>query len=192
MEEIIYITEKNVAPAGIHNGVCVGVYNLYLQPGYQGGEPKNEMFIIFEIDKMMESGEYSSKPYRLSKRQSINLHEKSTLYKTLKSWFGKDPTTGTGNKKRFNPAALVGKPCSLVVSQYESNGETKAKIDSVLPHDPNKPVLTTEFDASVTPDWIKKIQAQRLDKAANATVTPEISPSQGGKSKPGDDNWLDQ
>lgn len=54
-----------------------------------------------------------------------SLHEKSTLFKDLKAIFGEVP-------KSFDIEKLVGTKAQILVTNFEKDGKTKAKIEKVL------------------------------------------------------------
>jgi hypothetical protein len=96
-----------------------------MQPGYQNGPPKAQVYIAFEISGPTRD---DGQPFVLGKRYTASLFEKAALFEVVDSLLGKVPAV-----KEFNPGDLLGK-CGLVkVSQKtRTDGSVSAQVDSVI------------------------------------------------------------
>lgn len=121
---IVHGSEFIPAPDGIHNAVCVDVADLGIVDGTFG--PKHMLKIVWEIEEKMETG----KRFIVQKRYSVSLHEKSNLFKDLKSWRGKPFTPD--ELKAFDMEKVIGVPCQLVVVHSEKEGAVYANVQTVI------------------------------------------------------------
>lgn len=119
------------APAGTHQGVCCDVVDLGVQELNFNGQisHKHQIRIMWQINEQMEDG----RPFIVSKKYNLSLHEKATLRKDLKAWRGRDFTEK--ELQGFDVETLIGANCMLAVSHSvsPSNGRTYANVDSVGP-----------------------------------------------------------
>ena len=168
MEKIVIVEEtrtKHVCPSGTHNAVCAGVYDLGVQKSANGWPERRKLAMIFEVAEKIAEGPLAGQPYRLSKIVSASLNDKSTLTALLTSWLGKDPRKKV-NGSKFEPSALVGKPCMLTVAYKTTpDGDSQPIISAISSHMMGLPTLISTLDPNETPDWVRRMQDQRLDKA---------------------------
>lgn len=159
---------RQVCPDGSHNAVCAAVHDLGVQKSNTVGWPsRRKVALIFEVAETFAEGPLAGQPYRLSKIVSATLSDKSTLTALLTSWFGRDPRKKVNGKTEFAPPMLVGKPCTLtVVHKTTADGDTQAIVQTVASHMKGLPVLSSTLDSSQVPDWIRRMQDERLDKVA--------------------------
>lgn len=188
MSEIVLVEEakpKHVCPAGTHNALCVGVYDLGKQKSAVGWPDRRKMALMFETEDKITDGKLAGQPYRLSKIVSDSMNDKSTLITTLTSWLGRDPRTLVNGKVELRMGSLVGKPCMLTIAhKTTSDGDTQAVVTTVSSHMKGLPALTSTFNPNDVPEWIKKMQSQRLDPIKvdgpdSATVPCDVSEAQG-------------
>lgn len=169
-------SDRAICPAGIHNAVCVLVHNLGKQPSLNTEWPaRQKMVLMFETGDLIDSGTLSGQPYRMSKIMTASLNERATLRQWLISWYGTDPIQSVNGKRRFDVAQLVGKPATITVVHDGFNGETRPKIVAIAPPMPGQPALMAKMNPSEIPDWIRTMEAQRLDKPKNeCTVANQV------------------
>jgi len=88
------------------------------------GETKQQhkVRIVWQLAAKMEDG----RPLSIGRRYGLTLHEKSSLFKDLKTWFGKAPPDN------FDLEKLIGQNCQIVVTHNERDGTTYANAQSVL------------------------------------------------------------
>ena len=117
------------APFGLHPAVCVAVSEPeVIENAF--GESKAVIRITFEVGELRPDG----KRYRLNKTFSASLHPKSSLYQVLDGWLGRCPES-------FEPSVVLRRRCLLVVShQTGRDGRTYARIEKIMPSDPNMPL----------------------------------------------------
>lgn len=112
------------APEGVHDAVCCDVADLGIVETTWQGETKSQhkVRIVWQLGTKMEDG----RPYSIGRRYGLTLHEKSSLFKDLKTWFGKPPPDN------FDLEKLIGQNCQIVVVHNERDGATYANVQSVL------------------------------------------------------------
>jgi hypothetical protein len=127
------------APEGVHDAVCCDVADLGIVETTWQGETKSQhkVRLVWQLGTKMEDG----RPYSIGRRYGLTLHEKSSLAKDLKSWFGKPPPDN------FDLEKLIGQNCQIVVTHNERDGTTYANVQSVLK--PGKTKL------KVDPDFVR-------------------------------------
>lgn len=177
-------SKKAVCPAGNHNAICVAVYDLGMHASKNGWSEKQKLALIFETDREIESGKLAGKAYMVSKIVSVSHHPESALMKMLLSWFGCDPTENANGKRRFDIDRLVGRTCTVAVSHYSVNGETKSRITSVTPHMSNQPVIVPSFNKDDVPAWVKKMQEQRIDTSKRKAWPKEVDAAPAPEAQP--------
>ena len=112
------------APEGVHDAVCCDVADLGIVETTWQGETKQQhkVRIVWQLAAKMEDG----RPFSIGRRYGLTLHEKSSLFKDLKTWFGKAPPDN------FDLEKLIGQNCQIVVTHNERDGTTYANVQSVL------------------------------------------------------------
>lgn len=113
------------APEGVHDAVCCDVADLGIVETTWQGETKSQhkVRIVWQLGTKMEDG----RPYSIGRRYGLTLHEKSSLFKDLKTWFGKPPPDN------FDLEKLIGQNCQIVVVHNEREpGQVYANVQSVL------------------------------------------------------------
>ena len=127
------------APEGVHDAVCCDVADLGIVETTWQGETKSQhkVRLVWQLAAKMEDG----RPYSIGRRYGLTLHEKSSLAKDLKSWFGKAPPDNLDLEK------LIGQNCQLVIVHSERDGQVYANVQSVLK--PGKTKL------KVDPDFVR-------------------------------------
>jgi hypothetical protein len=126
-------TFSKPAPAGNHLAICVGVIDLgtQVQKGYQGQADAwvYQIMLQWELcDELMEDG----RPYLISRKMRLSLHEMSSLRKLLEAWRGVAFTETEA--QGFDIRAVLGKPCMLNVTHKPNNsGGVFANVTSASP-----------------------------------------------------------
>ena len=177
--EIMIVEEtksKQVCPDGTYNAVCAAVYDLGVQKSANGWPERRKLAFIFEVQEYIADGPLAGQPFRVSKIVSASLSDKSTLTAMLTSWFGHDPRSKGSGRTAFSPSSLVGKPCMLTVAhKTNQDGDAQPFISTIALHMRGLPVLASNFDPSNVPEWVIKMQGQRLDKPqAQATKMDQM------------------
>lgn len=119
------------APVGVHQAVCVDVVDLGVLEVTWGGQTKKQhkVKIVWQIEELMETG----KPFLVSNRYTLSLHEKSRLRADLQAWRGKPFTED--ESQRFDLETLIGVNCLLNVihKTSEKSGAVFANIAAIMP-----------------------------------------------------------
>ena len=171
-----------IAPADVHNGVCVGVIDLGTHTSQLYG-PKRSVRLLFEIDAQRNDG----KNFVVNRDFGFTVSKKSALRAILDSWRGK-PFSEQEEKEGFDLAKLLGQPAAVQVIHKEDGGNTYANVGTVTklmkgmtPMKATYPLVSFFFDdhgkniPANIPDWIKS----KIMKSAewNASDEPETQDS---------------
>ena len=154
---------KPLPSEGSHNAVLAATYSLGLQPGYDGDKPKFKHAYVFELADKVPSGDLAGQPHAVNMIITDSLHEKSRLSSVIKALRGSG-LTAQETQAGFDPESLVGSGCTVITGCRERAGGTVASIESILKRDPALPKLVPARDWSKAPEWVKRLQDQRLDK----------------------------
>lgn len=152
-----------IAPADVHNGVCIGVIDLGTHNSQQYGL-KRSVRLLFEIDAQRNDG----KNFVVNRDFGFTVSKKSSLRAFIEQWRGK-PFTEQEEKDGYDLANLLGQPGMVQIMHKDSGGSTYANIGSVtklmkgvIPMKPSYPLLSFFFDdhgkniPANLPEWIKK------------------------------------
>lgn len=117
------------APSGAHAARCFRVIDLGTQTFQVMGETKqaHQCLITWELGKTMEDG----KPFTISEKYTVSLHEKAKLRSVLESWRGRKFTDA--ERKGFDLKNLLGKVCFLNIVHSQRGDKTYANVASVMP-----------------------------------------------------------
>jgi len=117
------------APAGAHAARCFRVIDLGTQTFQVMGETKqaHQCVITWELGKTMEDG----KPFTISEKYTVSLHEKAKMRSVLESWRGRKFTEA--ERKGFELKNLLGKVCFLNIVHAKRGDKTYANVASVMP-----------------------------------------------------------
>jgi len=119
-----------LAPEGNHLARCYQVVDLGIQTVTFNNEQKEAHKVLFGWElpaTLMEDG----KPFFISARYTVSLHEKSNLRGQLQSWRGRSFTED--ELAGFDLYTVLGVPCMLNVVHNNSNGRTYANISAITP-----------------------------------------------------------
>lgn len=165
-----------IPDSGIQNAVCSNVYDLGLQPGFQG-KVQHKVAILWELEQTITEGEYAGKRFVVSQIYTASLGEKANLRAHLESWRGRSFTEA--ELEGFDIERLRGIPCLLSIVHNEKNSKTYANVSAVLKHDKRYDAMLPELERDYVPKWIAdKIAAQMT--ADEAPQEPQDNSGQGG------------
>lgn len=158
-----------VCPAGSHVGVCVDVVDLGMIKSEYAGKAKTQhkVRLAWQVDEMRDDG----KPFVVSKRYTLSLHEKASLRKDLESWRGRaftDPEL-----EGFDLENLLGAGAMLSVMQVAQKGSIYANITAIMR--PPKGMPLPALDSSYV-----RMQDRK----------PEDSAPGNGNVPDGDEGWV--
>ena len=150
-------TVSTPAPEGNHVARAVSMIDMGTQKNKfdPSKADQRKVRISFELpDELREDG----KPFIVSQKFTLTMHEKGSLRKFLQSWRGKP--FSEDEAKRFNISVLLGKPCLLnIIHETKEAGKTYANIASVatLPKGMNAPAqITPTLEFSLSPgDYVQ-------------------------------------
>ncbi len=118
------------APAGTHAAVCCDVVDLgVVETTWQGQTKRKHMVRVYwQLAEPRDDG----KPFLVTKRYTLSLHEKAALRHDLESWRGRAFTDAEA--ERFDVEALISVGCYLnVMHKKGTNGDTFANVAAIMP-----------------------------------------------------------
>jgi hypothetical protein len=143
---------------GMHQAVCSNVYDLGLQPGYQG-VITHKLVILWELEETIKTGDFAGKRFTISKFYTASLNEKANLRADLVSWRGREFTEA--ELKAFDVEKVIGANCWLnIVAKTKPDGKITTTIAAVAPFkrkEGGPEAMTPELPRDYQPDWIKKL-----------------------------------
>ena len=156
-------TPSTPAPEGNHAARAVQMIDMGTQKNKfdPSKADQRKVRISFELpDELREDG----KPFIVSQKFTLTMHEKGSLRKFLQSWRGKP--FADDEAKRFNISVLLGKPCLLnIIHETKEAGKTFANIASVatLPKSMSAPAqITPTLEFSLSPDDFDQLVYESL------------------------------
>ena len=182
--------KRYISSSGHQNAICVGVDDLGKQPGYEGGLPVRKVVLRFELEELFVEGPLEGSPYWASKIFTVSGNEKSNLVQTLIDWLGYNPVTQSKGEV-FKLNSLVGKPATVIIQHKPKGDDIVAVIRGIYAHNDIYPTLKPSSGSSEPPEWVKRMQAARLDKptacpspAPKTASAPQQAPKQVPKPIP--------
>jgi len=154
-------------PTGMQPAVCTRVFDLGMQPGYEG-KPQHKLIIMFELAERKTEGEFAGKRFLASRSYTASLNEKANLRKDLESWRGRPFTTDelTG----FDLDAVVGINCNLNMVEVSKGEKTYVNIAAIVPTIKGQEHLECETPADYTPEWIQRMLGTVNDGYTSTTM----------------------
>jgi hypothetical protein len=117
-----------LAPAGLHQGVCVDVVDLGEEKSEKYGKTQPKVRLIWQISEIDPE---TTKPYLISRKYTNSLGEKATLRKDLEGWrgrpFSKEELMG------FDLERLLGVGAQLMIVHTEKEGGTYSNVQAIVP-----------------------------------------------------------
>ena len=169
---------------GMVDAVCVFVVDVGLHEtiGQYGTKLQHKIIICWEIDQLLQEGEYKGKPFMVSSRYTFTLFEKGNLSKMLEGWFSKKISDET-RKKGFDLETLIGRRCTI--NLVESEDGKYINVGAVLPANKNNvmiPVCTEK------PAWIQKVIDSQIKVIAKPPTTRQPGEDEPFGDQPQDDS----
>ena len=172
-------------PIGMHLAVCVQVIDLGTQETEWKGKKKKarKVFLRWEFpDILMKEGDFAGKPMTMGLRATASLGDKAVLRGLLEGWRGRPFTPA--ELKGFNLAAIVGKPCQIMVKHDVKDGTTYSNIAAIVPAKPTDPIPKPVNDCFCFDlDAFDPAIFERLSEKMRETIalSPEYAAATGGK-----------
>lgn len=157
-------SEFRPAPEGLWPAVCCDVYEPWTEerPQEFGGGLTDKTRLAWQISEIdPENG----KPFLVTKKYTLSLHEKSNLSRDLETWRGKRFTEE--ERGTFDVERLIGVNCQVQVVHAHKDGTTFANVMAVLPLTKGLPVMkVTEYTRKKDRD---KPAAQHVEDEQDST-----------------------
>lgn len=124
--------EYSKAPEGLWPAVCCDVVDLGLQKSQFGEAYKIEIRWMLGADEDPGLDPKSGRPYMVTNRYTLSLHEKSRLRPMLEAWRGRK--FSVEELEGFDLEKLIGANCQVqVVHNVAAEGEVYANVQAVVP-----------------------------------------------------------
>jgi len=131
-EDVVVKGEKEYEkpPLGMIQAVCVFFHDIGTQRGEYMGEPtvRKQVIVTWELAEKITTGEFTGKPFLMSKYYTQSLSEKATLRKDLENWRGKTFTEDELNG--FSLKKIIGANCFLNLTE---NKNKRVVISAITP-----------------------------------------------------------
>jgi len=154
-------------PTGLLPAVCVNVFDIGYQPGYQGGAPSPKVVVLWELTCVERRDD--GKRFQLTKLYTASLGEKATLRKDLETWRGRKFTDGELEGFDLDNVKHIG--CQLLIQEDHRSDKTYANVAAVMPPlaGNGKPQIETAPD--FVPAWVQK----KIDEQLHPAADPDAS-----------------
>lgn len=149
------VKEREQPKAGNYQGVCYMVRDVGSHKYEYKGEEKisHRVIILYEIDALMEKGDYAGKRFVVSERLPFTFGfakspKKTKLRERIEGWYGRELSEAEVND--FDIESLMGKNCmiNLIV-----NDKGYIEITSVSPVPQKMEIITPEN--AEAPKWVE-------------------------------------
>lgn len=128
-------TALPLIPADVHQGVCYALYDLGTTYDKLYDKSTHKIIILWELpnERMVyqKDGKDIDAPRVISKKYTLSLNEKSSLFKDLQSWRGKP--FSEQELLGFDIKNILGNNCMLQIIHRTKDNNTFANIANVLP-----------------------------------------------------------
>jgi hypothetical protein len=152
-------------PTGLQKAICINVFDVGTQPGYQGGSPKKKLVILWEMEALMSEGDQAGKHFLITKIYTQSIGDKSNLGVDLESWRGRAFTKE--EREGFNLDNIIDKPCQINIAEDDKG---KRKVQVILPKDKNGGYWKPETLKSYVPKFVETLRSQSLPDAPIKTA----------------------
>lgn len=113
-------------PEGTHKAVLVQFIELGMQPGYNGGNDEDTVYLTFELPNTFRD---DGNPFLVGRHYTIKYGAKANWTKVLKALLGRTPEID----EVIGPDDLIGEGCQLsIVHEKRDDGSVVGKIESLM------------------------------------------------------------
>ncbi len=166
---------------GIHQAVCIGYFDIGLQPGFGNGAPKEKVIVMFELDQRLTKGDFAGQRFLQSKEYTQSLGDKANLRKDLESWRGHAFTEE--QLQGFDMDNIIGKNCMLnLVHAISATGKERMDITAIMKPMEGYTPMVRELPADHVFTWIEDKKKNALPKAP-ALAANEVGHGAGVSDK---------
>ena len=165
-------------PLGMQQAVCAFVEDIGTQESYYLGKPikKHQIVICWELAEKMSKGDYSGKPFMISKFYTLSLNEKANLCKDLESWRGRGFTAE--EKSGFDVERLIAANCFLnIIEVDKQDGTKRAAIASINPI--TKTMAKINVYNTEPPSWIQDLRTRSVEWKEVEPIDDENNQDEG-------------
>lgn len=179
---------RELPPPGKYIGVCNGVYMLGTQPGYQGGDPKPQVMLTFELHKRRGPAlDGAGRPLEASKIETFSFNPKANLVeiagKLRGQSYAEEELAAIKALGGFDVESLLGQACWLEIEhRRKADGSTGDKISSFSSLDPEDDTPPSPVTDHVYWDWTTGSECPRRIAWfwARARENPAAEPAPAG------------
>ncbi len=151
-------------PTGLHQAVCVRVFDLGLQAGFNG-QAQHKVCILWEILERKSNGQR----FTVSREFTASLGAKANLTSFLEGWRGRAFTQD--ELAGFDLDALVGAPCALnLVEQVSQAGKRFVQVQAAMRLLKGQHPLQVE----TAPDYVTAFIQKKLETRMPESFSPQF------------------
>lgn len=175
-----------IISTGVKVARCVWMIDLGTHHNPKFDKTEHKVLVSWEVPgELMDDG----RPFFISNRYTVSLHEKANLRKDLESWRGK--TFTDAELEGFDLRNVLDVPCYINVIHNESDGKTYANIASImpLPKEMKCPAAVNDIVAfdiddytseqlNALPEWIQTVINKSDEVSGDRQETPNPQSSE--------------
>ncbi len=189
--------ERVLCPPGTYPARCVQVVDLGTQHSEKFNNKRHEVRLTWELptQRHVFNEDKGEEPFLLSRRFTLSLNRKSSLFGFLMAWRGRAFTDE--ELRGFDVSCLLGAPCLLTVVHSDNGEYANVQAAAKLPKGMDCPEPITPkicYDISQGkddaynsfPDFLKDLIGACEEWKTNGSVT-QTAPT-GGSADPDDDD----
>lgn len=157
-------------PTGLFRALCVNVFDVGFQPGYQGKPPAHKVVVLWEIEPLNQQGKH----FTVTKIYTLSIGEKANLGIDLTSWRGK-PFTAE-ERAGFDLDNIKGKACQLNIVAAGDRVKVAGVLPAMRQLDPatGKNIITThwkpETPQAFVPNFVQRMIDSQIDPPKRQTA----------------------
>ena len=171
------------APAGSHTATLIALVDCGLQYSERFDNESERLWVQFELPHERMDDD---RPYTIGAIMANSLNEKAGFRKVAEALLGR--ALKSNELGGLDLAPLLGKSCLISITHKETDGKTRAKIDSAMPLPkgtkvgaPHNPLVAYDLDDpdeavfERLPEHVRDLIAKRIHVDEKKTAEPESS-----------------
>jgi len=140
---------------GLHNAICVGVWNVGVQKIKFKDEIKYKQQVVIGFEVEQRNSETKLQMFH-PQVYNMSLHEKSNLSSVIESWMAK--RLSKEERSRFDLTQLIGKKATLNIIYNEDY----VNISSILPAQDSNQIKSEDVLQGEVPTRVKNLRAKAV------------------------------
>jgi len=167
---------------GLHNAICVGVWNVGVQKIKFKDEIKYKQQVVIGFEVEQRNSE-TKLPMFHPQVYNMSLHEKSNLSSVIESWMAK--RLSKEERSRFDLTQLIGKKATLNIIYNEDY----VNISSILPAQDSNQIKSEDVLQGEVPTRVKNLRAKAVINDSDPQINiDDVKPLKDLEKKPEAEN----